>query len=56
VARVLATLPQRKRPWQIAFWFTSSNGWLDGDTPADRLDDADAVIEAARHEAEDIVG
>jgi hypothetical protein len=56
VARVLAALPQRKRPWQIAFWFTSSNGWLDGDTPADRLDDADAVIEAARHEAEDIVG
>jgi hypothetical protein len=56
VARILAALPQRKRPWQIAFWFTSSNGWLDGDTPADRLDDADAVIEAARHEAEDIVG
>jgi hypothetical protein len=56
VARILAALPQRKRSWQIAFWFTSSNGWLDGDTPADRLDDADAVIEAARHEAEDIVG
>ena len=56
VARVLAELPKRKRPWQVAFWFTSSNGWLDGDTPADRLDDADAVIDAARHEAEEIVG
>jgi len=55
MARVLAALPQRKRPWQIAFWFTSSNGWLNGDTPADRLDDADAVIEAAQHEAEDIL-
>lgn len=56
VARALAELPGRKSPWQVAFWFTSSNGWLDGDAPADRLDDAEAVVEAARREAEDIVG
>ncbi len=56
IARVLAALPKRKRPWQVAFWFTSSNGWLDGDTPANRLDGGDAVVEAARREAEELVG
>ncbi len=55
VARVLAVLPKRKSPWQIAFWFTSSNSWLDGACPAERLD-GDATLQAARHEAEDIVG
>lgn len=56
VARVLAELPGRKSPWQVAFWFVSGNGWLGGATPAARLADGDAVVAAARHEAEDIIG
>jgi hypothetical protein len=56
IACVLAALPKRKSDWQVAFWFASSSSWLDGMTPIARLDDADAVVEAARHEAEDIVG
>ena len=55
VARVLAVLPKRKSPWRVAFWFTSSNSWLDGACPSERLDD-EAVVEAARREAEDIAG
>ncbi len=56
VAKALAELPRRKSPWQIAFWFTSSNGWLEGAAPADRLDDSEAVVTAARRESEDILG
>jgi hypothetical protein len=56
VKPVLAALPPSLSPWQRAFWFVTGNGWLDGATPADRLDDAAAVIEAARHEAEEVVG
>jgi hypothetical protein len=56
VARVLAELPKRKSPWQVAFWFVSNNGWLGGATPAARLADGDTVVAAARHEAEDIIG
>jgi hypothetical protein len=56
VARALAELPKRKSPWQVAFWFVSGNGWLDGAAPAERLADGDTVVAAARHEAEDIIG
>lgn len=56
VAPVLAELPKRKSPWQIAFWFVSNNGWLGGATPAESLADGDAVVGAARREAEEIIG
>jgi integration host factor alpha subunit len=56
VAKILRELPKQMSPWQIAFWFTSSNGWLRGATPADRLDDEEAVVKAARRESEPIVG
>lgn len=56
VANVLRELPTRLSPWQVAFWFTSSNGWLRGAAPADRLDDESAVVAAARRENESIVG
>ena len=56
IQSVLAALPARKRPWQVAFWFVSSNGWLDGASPAERLDQPDAVIAAACREAEAIIG
>ena len=56
VAKILAALPKRFSPWQTAFWFTSGNGWLDGATPADCLDIEDAVVAAAQHESEPIIG
>lgn len=56
VAKVLRKLPKRLSPWQIAFWFTSSNGWLNGAAPAERLDDEAAVVMAAERENEPIVG
>jgi hypothetical protein len=56
VAKILRELPKRMSPWQVAFWFTSSNGWLRGATPVDRLDDEEAVVKAAYRESEPIVG
>jgi hypothetical protein len=56
VAKILRELPKQTSPWQIAFWFTSSNGWLRGAAPADRLDDEEAVVKAAHRESEPIVG
>ena len=34
--------------WQIAMWFASGNGWLEGAEPQERLSDPDAVVDAAR--------
>jgi hypothetical protein len=40
--------------WELAFWFTEPNGWLEDDArPVDLLaSDPDAVVAAAGHEAE----
>jgi hypothetical protein len=43
-------------PWQVAFWFVSSNPWLDGGIPADRLDEAASLVEAARRLGEEAAG
>jgi nucleoid DNA-binding protein len=56
VAKILRELPKQMSPWQIAFWFISSNGWLRGAAPADRLDDEEAVVKAAHRESEPIIG
>jgi hypothetical protein len=56
VAKILRELPKQMSPWQIAFWFTSSNSWLRGAAPADRLDDEEAVVKTAHRESEPIVG
>jgi len=56
VRAVLSELPKRMSAWQTAFWFTSTNGWLDGRTPAECLDDKTAVVDAARREAEPLLG
>lgn len=56
IADVLAVLRDVRRPWEIALWFTSANLWLEGDRPVDRLRTApERVVEAARHEAEELV-
>lgn len=56
VANVLALLGEKKSGWQLAFWFTSANGWLSGKRPVDVLKDGNAVISAAANEAETIAG
>ncbi len=49
---VLAALPTDMTAWQKAFWFASGNGWLDGDQPQRRLNDAEQVVDAARRLSE----
>ncbi|WP_426128295.1 hypothetical protein [Pararhizobium sp. PWRC1-1] len=56
VAKVLALLGEKKSGWQLAFWFTSPNGWLAGKRPVDLLKDGDVVVSAAANEAEYIAG
>lgn len=53
---ILAALPSDLTPWQIAFWFASGNGWLDGAAPHERLNTPDDVIEAARQLANPAIG
>lgn len=56
IRKALAELPASMSPWQRAFWFVSTNGWLDDAAPADRLDDSDAVVAAAAREAQEVAG
>ena len=46
---VLAALPtDRMSDWEVALWWTASNGWLGGSRPVDLLDDGpDEVVAAA---------
>ena len=48
IRRILREVPASTTGWQIALWFASGNGWLDGAEPRSRLDAADEVVEAAR--------
>ena len=54
VADVLAHLPvDRMSPWEVALWWTASNGWLRGRRPVDLLDEDDeALVKAAARLAE----
>ena len=56
VKRTLAALPSDFSPWETAFWFVSSNPWLDGKAPLTLLADGDRVVEAARQQAEAVIG
>jgi hypothetical protein len=43
--------------WQQALWFTTANGWLDGQRPVDLLEsEPDAVVAAAREAFREPVG
>lgn len=49
IHELLQILHNQLSAWELAFWFVSSNAWLDGSAPIGRLDDAgDVVLEAAR--------
>jgi hypothetical protein len=54
IARALGRLQAAGlRGWEIAFWFTDPNGWLDDSRPVDLLQsDPDAVAAAAEHETD----
>ncbi|MCY4381856.1 MAG: hypothetical protein OXE44_01745 [Nitrospinae bacterium] len=56
IKAILAALPKDMTGWQIAMWFASGNGWLDGEEPQERLSEPDAVVEAARSLADPAVG
>ena len=56
VKKVLAVLPKDMTGWQVALWFASGNGWLDGAEPQEYLSDPDAVIDAARKLVDPAVG
>jgi hypothetical protein len=48
IKEILTALPAQMTAWQIAFWFASGNGWLNGRAPQDCLDDAAVVAAAAQ--------
>ena len=56
IKSILAVLPDAMTGWQIAMWFASANGWLDGAAPQDSLSEPEAVIGAARKLADPAVG
>ncbi|HEX8481085.1 MAG TPA: hypothetical protein VF650_04200 [Allosphingosinicella sp.] len=56
LARLIECLPEGMSPWQVAFWLTSSNGWLGGSRPLERLDDEAALLAAAARESETLGG
>ena len=57
IARILTMLPADMSPWQIAFWFASSNGWIEDDrAPQDALHEMDLVLAAAADLASEDIG
>jgi hypothetical protein len=56
IRKILAELADGFTPWQIAFWFESGNGWLDGEEPQDCLYQEDGVVMAAKRLAERTIG
>ena len=56
IEKILTILPKHMSSWQIAMWFASVNGWLDGYEPQMRLSDPDAVIVAAQRLANPAIG
>ncbi len=56
VAEILKSLPQDYSSWERAFWFASSNGWLDNRAPQDCIDDEKALLMAAEKAQLEVVG
>ncbi|MYE64163.1 MAG: hypothetical protein F4X29_12815 [Rhodothermaceae bacterium] len=56
IRRVLDILPNDMSDWQIAFWFDSGNGWLDGIEPKNCLSQAEEILYAAQQVAEPAIG
>ena len=56
IREVLTRLPEGMTEWQTAFWFWSGNGWLDGRSPTEALEDEDDVLNAADRMGEPTIG
>ncbi len=56
IRKILAEISDKFTPWQIAFWFESGNGWLNGEEPQNCLDQIEDVVMAAKRFAEPTVG
>ena len=56
IAAILQSLPHDYSSWERAFWFASSNGWLDNRVPQDCLDDEKALLMAAAKTQKEVVG
>ena len=56
IKKILKALPEDMSPWQTAFWFKSSNGWLGGKTPQECLKNESKVIDAAEQLALPMIG
>lgn len=56
IAEVIRSLGSKSTDWELALWFTTNVGWLDGQRPVDLLEsDPAAVVEAAESEAAELV-
>ncbi len=53
---LLRALPASQSPWQRAFWFVSTNGWLGDRAPVEVIDDLEAVLAAAKQEGQEVMG
>lgn len=56
IKEALAALSGDLSPWETAFWFVSTNGWLEGKAPYEMLDAPDRVVSAAREQGQAVVG
>ena len=56
IASILQSLPHDYSSWERAFWFASSNGWLDNRVPQDCLADEKALLIAAAKTQNEVVG
>ena len=56
IKEILAAVPSDMTSWQMAMWFASGNGWLDGAEPQECLSDPNAVVDAAHKLADPAVG
>ena len=56
IKKILKALPEDMSPWETAFWFESSNGWLGGKTPQECLKNESKVIDAAEQFAQPMIG
>jgi hypothetical protein len=50
IGMVLEALPDDMSDWQRALWFSAPNGWLNGRSPVETLQDEAAVVTAAERE------
>ena len=56
IQKILKALPEDMSPWETAFWFESSDGWLGGKTPQECLKNESKVIDAAEQLAKPEIG